>query len=97
MSASFRRIERRQPGQGGLLKKGVGGGSASIGPTVGTVTASAAAALRAPGTRPWINGQSLVSSGNRDLDGTCVLPTLHTRVGLPFLISIQSDPTIPPT
>lgn len=65
MSASFRRIERRPrppPGQPS---------PASIGSTVGTVTASAAAPLRAPGTRPWVNGQSLVSSGNRDLDGAC--------------------------
>lgn len=67
MSASFRRIERRPRAPPGQPPP------ASIGSTVGTVTASAAAPLRAPGTRPWVNGQSLVSSGNRDLDGawTC--------------------------
>lgn len=24
-----------------------------------------------PGTRPWVNGQTLTSTGNRDLDGVC--------------------------
>lgn len=24
-----------------------------------------------PGTRPWVNGQTLTSTGNRDLDGAC--------------------------
>lgn len=27
---------------------------------------------KAPGTKSWLNGQVLVSTGNRDLDGMCV-------------------------
>ena len=71
MSASFRRIERRPRPPPGQAAAGQAGRQppASIGGTMGTVTAAAAAPLRAPGTRPWVNGQSLVSSGNRDLDG----------------------------
>lgn len=62
MSASFRRIERRR----GQDKTPAPAASAAAS------SSSPALLLRAPGARPWVNGQSLVSSGNRDLDGACV-------------------------
>lgn len=81
--SSFRRLVEPR-GLGG------GGGSAgglSLAPAAlprGAAGAGAGATLastRAPGTKPWVNGQSLVSSGNKDMDGTSTFPHSFTREG----------------
>ena len=54
-SSSFRRLDRPVPTTGTSIR--------SLPPSV-----TALPPPRAPGTKPWINGNTLISSGNKDLD-----------------------------
>lgn len=46
--------------------------------------AAAVPVVKLPGTRAWVNGQTLTSTGNRDLDGEFDHWSLHVNRFVPF-------------